>query len=118
MKEVIVYLALTAALYFLLPILTSAPPYLPLPHLATQQFLVLLTGNLPPAHPSLPLYSRIYLLTDSATSELPNRTATRLFSRKQDMTGIMYTYDSFELAAEAMSEGFMNLNNLQRFMDK
>jgi hypothetical protein len=118
MKELFLYLALTTALWLLLPLLTAPPPTLTLPHLATRHSLLLLHGDLPLAHPSLPLYQRIYLLSDQATAELPNRTVTRFFNQREQMTGIIYTYDSFELAPEVMSAGFMDISNLQRFMNK
>jgi hypothetical protein len=34
------------------------------------------------------------------------------------MTGIINMYDSFELASAAMSEGFLDIGNLQSFLAK
>jgi hypothetical protein len=34
------------------------------------------------------------------------------------MTGIIYTYASLEFAKKAIDEGFMDISNLNRFMNK
>lgn len=34
------------------------------------------------------------------------------------MTGIIYTYEAFELAPTALREGFLNVGNLMRFENK
>jgi hypothetical protein len=72
MKELILFLPLTAIIYLLLPSSpTRTHPHTiesERPHacstLSSYTSLILLHGILPSSHLSLPLYSRIYLLSD------------------------------------------------------
>ena len=118
MKELVLYLFLLTVIR--LAFLTynhSSPTDDSLPYLSTYQTLIVLGGDLPPGHSSLYLYQRVYLLSDSASAAV-HPPPIRLFNQKEQMTGIINMYESFELSPEAMSEGFLDIGNIGSFMSK
>jgi hypothetical protein len=64
MKELAAYLLLLGTAYLAALPFHAPSLLLPHPHLATHQAFILLQGQLPASHPSLPLYERVYLLSD------------------------------------------------------
>lgn len=116
-KETVLYIITLAAAAGLLRYWEKEKEVLPLPHLATSECLLLLSGTAHD-HPSLPLYKRVYLLSDSAHVDAHNVTPIRLIRKEQEMTGIIYTYHSIEFAKDSIGKGFLDIANLNRFMSK
>lgn len=118
MKELLAYLLLMLTTYFSLGVLKQQSKVIDLPHLVTYQSFIMFDGHLTDQHPSLPLYERVYLLSDTATASSPYHQPIRLFLRPEEMSGIIYFYDSFELSPPAMNKGFLDIGNLQSYMSK
>ena len=104
-------------LYLATKIVEQEPSKEVFPTLSTYQSIIIIHGELPYDHITLPFYERVYLLSDSAKTDFTNK-AIRLFAHPHNMTGIIHTYNSFELSSEAMEDGFLDLSNLQSYLRK
>jgi len=56
--------------------------------------------------------------SDEVSMNAGNVSSIRLIKKIEEMTGIIYTYGSLELKENCIENGFMDIGNLNRFMDK
>ena len=58
------------------------------------------------------------MASDEVSMNAGNVSSIRLIKKIEEMTGIIYTYGSLEFKENCIDDGFMDIGNLNRFMDK
>lgn len=117
MKELYVYLIIMVATSVGLKLISDNQPVSIVSHLSTYNSLLLFQGDFSD-HPSLPLYQRIYVMTDKASINLSSYQVIRRYNHSNYTTSAMEVYNAIELSSQAMKEDFYSVENLLKLMHK